>query len=127
MDKKHILYFSAIGVPIGLLEVWEINIIITNLLWILLTLVTAYYLITRQRTSKFTEGFVIGFLSQGIATMTYPAYVYIIKSTNIFNNYTDMEIIVNYVLIKSTICGLLVGIISFALYRLNYFQFSDRR
>tara|TARA_B110000263_G_scaffold138860_1_gene120412 strand:+ start:1034 stop:1402 length:369 start_codon:yes stop_codon:yes gene_type:complete len=119
MDKKHILYFSAIGVPIGLLEVWEINLIITNLLWILLTLVTAYYLITRQRTSKFTEGFVIGFLSRGIATMIHPAYVYTIESTNIFSNYTDI------VLIQSTICGLLVGIISFTLYRLNYFQSSD--
>tara|TARA_B100000700_G_scaffold141624_1_gene157606 strand:- start:108 stop:458 length:351 start_codon:yes stop_codon:yes gene_type:complete len=116
MDKKHVLYFSVIGIPIGLLELWGIHFIIINIFWIIFTLATAFYLITRQRINIFTEGFVIGFFSRGIATMTAPIYTYLINSSNTFEQYT------NIVLIQSTIAGLLVGFISFALYRMNYFQ-----
>ena len=116
MDKKHVLYFSLIGIPIGLIETWGMNLIVINVFWMIFTFVTAFYLITRQRTNIFTEGFVIGFFSRVIATMTAPIYTYLINSSNTIEQYT------NIVLIQSTIAGLLVGFISFALYRMNYFQ-----
>ena len=116
MDKKHVLYFSIIGIPIGLLEIWGIHFIVVNILWIIFTLATAFYLITRLRISIFREGFVIGFFSRAIATMTAPTYAYLFNSSNIFDQYTSI------VLIQSTIAGFLVGLISFALYRMNYFQ-----
>ena len=116
MDKKHVLYFSIIGIPIGLLEVWGIHFIVINIIWIIFTLVCAFYLITRQRNNIFTEGLVIGIFSRGIATMIAPTFAYLIDSSNTYEQYT------NIVLIQSTIAGLLVGFISFALYRMKYFQ-----